>query len=316
MVAMPSAYPCTASLGGHRDHHHPVGKSLIPGRVGYNSASPGSAARSKCSTDSFLARFTKSFHDRFTYDPDSGQSAALLRRVDAPGNVGGGSVDSVGERLRLVACVGGGSAAARRCADRQGQERHPALSAGRGRHPGHVGHEAGRAAGNPRDLQTHRLHRSRRAHLRTPASDFALDAQGGHRPFRQSQGRLPQLSAELHGLRSADARSAPARQRPAEHGRRLRVSPRRPRRPPRLRLHAVLARLGAGVPPGGTVRRFPGTTLQRHHDRVPPLRRPRRQAGARQSLPRSRHAPSPQYHVRRRPHSRSPEAAPVAVGAV
>src|SRR5262249_39679683 len=59
--------------------------------------------------------------------------------------------------------------------------------------------------------------------LRTPAAHRPLDAQGGRRPLAQPQGRLPQLPAVVHRLRAADARPAPARHRPAEHGVGVRV---------------------------------------------------------------------------------------------
>ena len=69
------------------------------------------------------------------------------------------------------------------------------------------------------------------------------------------------------GFERAAARPAPARHRPAEHGLGVRVPARRPRRPARLRLPAVLARLGPGVPPGRAVRRLPRPALRR---RSPP----------------------------------------------
>ena len=40
-------------------------------------------------------------------------------------------------------------------------------------------------------------------HLRAPAADGQVDAQGRHRPLGGPQGRLPQHAAELHRLRAS-----------------------------------------------------------------------------------------------------------------
>ena len=55
----------------------------------------------------------------------------------------------------------------------------------------------------PRRVQADRHQRARHPDLRAPAADGAVDAQGRDRPLGQPQGRLPQLPAELHRLRSA-----------------------------------------------------------------------------------------------------------------
>ena len=131
---------------------------------------------------------------------------------------------------------------------------------------GHVRLEARRAGRGSRRVQADRTRpRGMQICEHLPRTS-TVDAQGRHRALGEPQGRVPQLPAELHRLSNnrcrTSTRATPTRRAWA----RVRVPSRRPRRPARLRLPAVLARLGAGVPPRRAVR---GVSRQRYDPLTP-----------------------------------------------
>ena len=99
------------------------------------------------------------------------------------------------------------------------------------------------------EFKPDRHQRARHPDLRAPAAHGPVDAPGRPRPLGQPQGRLPQLPASYTGYEVPLPDQHPRDTDPPSMGSVCEYLNQRPRRPARLRLHAVLARLGPGVPP-------------------------------------------------------------------
>ena len=193
----------------------------------------------------------------------------------------------------------------------QGEERHPALPAGRRGHAGHVGHEAG---GPARRCAAS----SSRSPAACPASKSASTCRGmAHWMHRAAVVRSVNHKAGCHnclpsytGYAQPMPDQHPRDTDPPSMGCVCEYLNRTARRLAGLRLHAVLARLGPGLSPRRALRRLPRQALRPADNRVSAVSRQGR-AGPRRGPPadRARRAAPAQQHARCR-HDHRPARSP------
>ena len=136
-----------------------------------------------------------------------------------------GALSLLGGAFNLPSLLAAEARTARRRPAGQGEERHPALPAGRRRHAGHVRPQAGCAGRHPQRVQADRHQRARHSHLRASAADGASGCTRRPSCARSTTRPAATTACQLHRLRGRCMPDQhPRDTRSAEHGFGVRVS--------------------------------------------------------------------------------------------